>query len=81
MPFSVACRSDVIENPIDADVGSILGWAFPSAYGGAIGLIDTIGAEQFVAECDLLRDRYGGRFDAPVSLREMAGHGAAFYEE
>ncbi|MDG2034420.1 MAG: 3-hydroxyacyl-CoA dehydrogenase NAD-binding domain-containing protein [Rhodospirillales bacterium] len=76
-----AIEEGVIESPMDADIGSILGWAFPSAYGGVIGLIDTIGTTQFVAECDILRDQYGGRYEAPGRLRDMAGRGAAFYSE
>ncbi|MCY3703123.1 MAG: 3-hydroxyacyl-CoA dehydrogenase family protein, partial [Rhodospirillales bacterium] len=57
-----AMEEGVIENPIDADVGSVLGWAFPSAYGGVIGLIDTIGPAEFVAACDEIKARFGGRF-------------------
>ena len=76
-----AIEEGVIENSIDADIGSVLGWAFPSAYGGVIGLIDTIGTAKFVADCDVLRDLYGGRFDVPEQLRNMAKRDACFYSE
>ena len=76
-----AIEEGVVENSIDADIGSVLGWAFPSAYGGVIGLIDTIGTAKFVADCDVLRDLYGGRFDVPEQLRNMAKRDACFYSE
>ena len=76
-----AIEEGVIENPMDADIGSVLGWAFPSAYGGVIGLIDTIGTAKFVADCNVLKDLYGGRFDVPGRLRDMADRGDAFYSE
>ena len=76
-----AIEEGVIENPMDADIGSVLGWAFPSAYGGVIGLIDTIGAAKFVADCDIFKDLYGGRFDVPGLLRDMVDRGDVFYSE
>ena len=76
-----AIEEGVIENPMDADIGSVLGWAFPSAYGGVIGLIDTIGAAKFVADCDIFKDLYGGRFDVPGLLRDMVDRGNVFYSE
>jgi len=74
-----AMEEGVIENPIDADVGSVLGWAFPSAYGGVIGLIDTVGPAEFVAACDEMKARFGGRFEAPAMLRDMARRGQLFF--
>ena len=71
----------MIENPIDADVGSVLGWAFPSAYGGVIGLVHTHGISQFVAECDALKNEFGGRFEAPQLLLDMAGRNDTFFQD
>ena len=66
---------------MDADIGSVLGWAFPSAYGGVIGMIDTIGAAKFVADFDIFKDLYGGRFGVPGLLRDMVDRGDVFYSE
>ena len=74
-----AIEEGVIEDPIDADVGAVLGWAFPAAYGGVIGYIETIGLARFVAECDELRDRFGGRFEVPALLHSMADRGEHFF--
>jgi 3-hydroxyacyl-CoA dehydrogenase / enoyl-CoA hydratase / 3-hydroxybutyryl-CoA epimerase len=66
------CVNEGIVTPVDADVGSLLGWGFPAVLGGAISQIDTIGARRFVAECDRLAQRYGPRFNVPDALRAMA---------
>lgn len=76
-----AIEEGVIEDAIDADVASVLGWAFPSSYGGVIGLIDTIGSAQFLTECDELKDKFGGRFEAPAIIRDMADRGMSFFSE
>jgi 3-hydroxyacyl-CoA dehydrogenase/enoyl-CoA hydratase/3-hydroxybutyryl-CoA epimerase len=69
----------VVTDPRDADVGSIMGWGFPAARGGAISQIDMVGIEAFVAECDRLAQAYGPRFSPPQSLRERAARGESFY--
>jgi 3-hydroxyacyl-CoA dehydrogenase/enoyl-CoA hydratase/3-hydroxybutyryl-CoA epimerase len=59
----------------DADVGSILGWGFPSALGGVVSQVDTIGIARFVAECDRMAQLYGSRFLPPPDLRDRAARG------
>tara|TARA_B100000315_G_scaffold260373_1_gene321214 strand:+ start:5506 stop:7632 length:2127 start_codon:yes stop_codon:yes gene_type:complete len=76
-----ALEEGIIGNPIDADVGSVIGWAFPAAHGGVIGYINTIGTKQFVAECDELAEQFGGRFVAPDKLRKMADNDETFYTD
>ena len=44
-------------------------------------MIDTIGAAKFVADCDIFKDLYGGRFDVPGLLRDMVDRGNVFYSE
>ena len=74
-----AIEDGVIENAIDADIGSVLGWAFPSAHGGVIGLIETIGISQFMADCDELKGLFGGRFEVPKLLRDMNDRNEKFF--
>ncbi len=69
----------VVTDVRDADVGAILGWGFAPYTGGPLSLIDTIGAAQFVAECDRLAAKYGTRFTPNDLLREMAAAGDTFY--
>lgn len=67
----------VIINAPDADIGSILGWGFPTWTGGTLSLIETVGLAEFVAECDRMHQAYGPRFAVPDSLRALAENGEA----
>ena len=60
----------VVPEPADADVGSILGWGFPPWTGGTLSLIDTVGIDAFVAECERMAEQYGPRFQPSDWLRE-----------
>ena len=74
-------EEQVLTDPRDGDVGSILGWGFPPYTGGAVSFIDFVGVGKFVEECDRLSETYGERFTPCVSLREMAAAGGAFYPD
>ncbi|MCA0205431.1 MAG: enoyl-CoA hydratase/isomerase family protein [Proteobacteria bacterium] len=74
-----AMEEGILANATDADVGSVLGWMFPRGFGGVLSYVDTIGARRFVAECDALAAAYGGRFEAPQSLRDMAARDGRFH--
>ena len=69
----------VLARPIDGDVGAVIGWGYPAGLGGPFSYIDRLGAAAFVAECDALAERFGGRFEAPQLLRSMAAKGERFY--
>ena len=72
-------EENVVTDPRDADVGSILGWGFAPWTGGPVSLIDSVGAAKFVETCDRLAQRYGPRFAPPQLLRDMAARGETFY--
>ncbi|MEL7297472.1 MAG: 3-hydroxyacyl-CoA dehydrogenase NAD-binding domain-containing protein [Pseudomonadota bacterium] len=79
---TVRCLDEgVITHPADGDIGSILGWGFPPYTGGTLSLIETVGLQAFVDECDRLAKAYGERFDVPDSLRQRAKSGVGFYAE
>ena len=69
----------VVENPRDADVGSILGWGFAPSRGGTVSQIHSVGVSKFVAECDRLAQKHGARFAPPKMLRDMAAQSKSFY--
>ena len=71
-------EENVVTDPRDADVGSIMGWGFPPARGGVISQIDMLGVDNFVAACDRLAQAHGARFNPPALLRSMAKQGKAF---
>ena len=72
-------QEGVITDPREADVGSILGFGFAPYTGGALSYIDFMGAKDFVALCERLRDRHGDRFAPPRILQDMAASGGTFY--
>jgi 3-hydroxyacyl-CoA dehydrogenase / enoyl-CoA hydratase / 3-hydroxybutyryl-CoA epimerase len=73
-----ALEDGVVASSADADLGSVLGWAFPSYTGGVASYIDHVGAKKFVREADELATRFGERFKAPSSLRAAADANAKF---
>lgn len=74
-----AMAEGVLIDPADGDVGSILGVGFPAYLGGPFSMMDTIGIDKVVAECDRLAARYGAQYAAPQLLRDMAAEGRTFY--
>jgi 3-hydroxyacyl-CoA dehydrogenase/enoyl-CoA hydratase/3-hydroxybutyryl-CoA epimerase len=72
-------EANVLTDPQDGDVGSIMGLGFAPQTGGAISLIDQVGIRKFVAECDDFAKKYGSQFEVPKLLRDMAAKGQSFY--
>lgn len=72
-------EEEVLVDSREGDVGSVLGWGFPTWTGGTLSLIDTVGLDTFVAECDLMTQRCGDRFAPSQWLRERAARNATFY--
>jgi len=77
---TVRCLEDgIVESPVEADMGLVLGLGFPTFRGGALRYIDAIGVSAF---CQLA-DRYShlGPLYAPTErLRTMAAAGQTFYQ-
>ena len=73
-------QEGVLTSAAEGDIGCIFGLGYPPYTGGPLSLIDTIGAESFVAECRRLARRYGPRFAPPRLLRTMAKKGERFYQ-
>ena len=69
----------IVQDPREADVGSILGWGFAPYTGGALSFIDTTGAADFVTRADELAAKYGDQFEVPALLRDMAEKKETFY--
>lgn len=74
-------EEDVITDPMDADVGSIIAWSFPSWTGGTLSLIDTVGIKNFVAECERMAKAYGPRFSPSDWMLERAKSNKLFYND
>ncbi len=70
----------IVEDPREADVGSILAFGFAPYTGGALSYIDGFGAKAFVERADALKADYGDQFAVPQLLRDMAAKDQTFYE-
>ena len=73
-------EDNVIVDPREADVGSILGFGFAPFTGGTLSYIDFMGTKEFVALCHKLEAKYGSRFTPPKLLEDMAKTGETFYQ-
>lgn len=73
-------EENVVTAPEDADLGAIFGWGFAPWTGGPLSMIDTIGVDQFVLECDELEKLHGAVFKVPKLLRNMLDDGKNFYK-
>jgi len=72
-------EENVVVDPREADVGSILGFGFAPFTGGVLSLIDGMGAKAFTARAEELAAAYGPRFAPSAGLKEMASKGETFY--
>jgi len=69
----------VVTDPREADVGSIIGFGFAPFTGGTLSYIDGMGAANFAALCEKLREKYGERFVPPKIVVDMASAQGSFY--
>jgi 3-hydroxyacyl-CoA dehydrogenase/enoyl-CoA hydratase/3-hydroxybutyryl-CoA epimerase len=77
---SARCLEEgVLTHPADGDVGSLLAWGFPSWTGGTLSLIDTVGIQHFVVECERMSKDYGPRFLPSQWLKQRAARGGVFH--
>ncbi|MCB1464423.1 MAG: enoyl-CoA hydratase/isomerase family protein [Nitratireductor sp.] len=77
---AVRCVEEgVIEDPRDADLGSIFGIGFPTYTGGTLSYVDTVGIGKFVERCEALEKAVGERFKASDWLKQRAAEGLSFH--
>jgi 3-hydroxyacyl-CoA dehydrogenase/enoyl-CoA hydratase/3-hydroxybutyryl-CoA epimerase len=69
----------VLKRPIDGDVASVLGWGYPAQLGGVFSFIDQTGAANFVRRAEELAQAFGGRFEPPAMLKDMARDNRTFH--
>ena len=69
---SIRCyEENVITSVNDANLGSILGWGFPSEKGGTLQFVNDYGLINFKNRSHELADKYGDRFNSPKILENM----------
>ncbi|PCH59561.1 MAG: fatty acid oxidation complex subunit alpha FadB, partial [SAR86 cluster bacterium] len=76
---TVRCLEDgIVGSAIEADMGLILGLAFPTFRGGALRYIDSVGVAEFTAIADKYAD-LGALYHPTELMRKMAADGRTFY--
>ena len=66
---SAHCLSEgVIDDQATADLGSVLGIGYPAWTGGALSVIATVGADDFLADCARFARVYGSRFEIGAAI-------------
>lgn len=74
------CLEDnIIENPLDGDIGAIFGLGFPPFKGGPFRYIDTLGLNKAIEMFNTLTSENGERFSTPQILIDKAAKGEIFY--
>jgi 3-hydroxyacyl-CoA dehydrogenase/enoyl-CoA hydratase/3-hydroxybutyryl-CoA epimerase len=68
-----------LDDPREADLGSILGLGFAPFTGGVLSYIDGVGAKAFLSQVQALERKYGPAFKAPQLLIDLATSGETFY--
>ena len=69
---SVRCIEEgVLHRRSDGDLGSTLGWGFPSWTGGTVSYIETVGVDHFISTCQRLAQLHGARFLPPAGLADL----------
>ena len=76
---TIKCYSEgVLTKVADANIGSILGWGFPSFTGGTLQFVNSYGMQNFKNRCEELSENYGERFSCPKLIDEMINNGETF---
>ena len=76
---TIKCYSEgVLTKVADANIGSILGWGFPSFTGVTLQFVNSYGMEYFKNRCKELSENYGERFSCPKLIDEMINNGETF---
>ena len=73
-------EEDVVSRPIDGDLAAVLGWGYPAHLGGVFSYVDRVGAAEFARRAKDYAGRFGGRFEPPAMLLEMAKDNRRFHE-
>jgi 3-hydroxyacyl-CoA dehydrogenase/enoyl-CoA hydratase/3-hydroxybutyryl-CoA epimerase len=69
----------IVTRPIDGDLASVLGWGYPAHLGGVFSYVDRVGAAEFARRAKDYAARFGGRFEPPAMLLDMARDDRRFH--
>jgi 3-hydroxyacyl-CoA dehydrogenase/enoyl-CoA hydratase/3-hydroxybutyryl-CoA epimerase/enoyl-CoA isomerase len=76
---TIRCLEDrIVQSPIEADMGLILGLGFPAFRGGALRYVDSLGLAHFCQTADRYAD-LGPLYKVTDTLRSMAAEDRRYY--
>jgi len=79
---AVMCLQDeIIEDPVQGDIGLIFGTGFAPFRGGPFRYLDTYGIDKYVAMMNGLAEEHGPQFEPAQLLKDMAASGKKFHNE
>ena len=78
---ALCLQENIIESPLDGDIGAVFGLGFPPFRGGPFRYIDSIGAQKVVDILNDLTARFGERFEPAQILLDYAKSGKKFYDK
>ena len=78
---ALCLQENIIESPLDGDIGAVIGLGFPPFRGGPFRYIDSVGAQKVVDILNDLTARFGERFEPAQILLEYAKSGKKFYDK
>ncbi len=77
---AVYCLQDgILQNPVDGDLGAIMGLGFPPFLGGPFRYIDSRSASSITKSMETLQKLHGDRFKPAKPLADHAKNGTLFY--
>ncbi|HNB48796.1 MAG TPA: 3-hydroxyacyl-CoA dehydrogenase NAD-binding domain-containing protein [Chitinophagales bacterium] len=78
---ALCLQENIIESPLDGDIGAVFGLGFPPFRGGPFRYIDSVGAQKVVDILNDLTARFGERFEPAQILLDYAKSGKKFYDK
>eukprot|EP00117_Sycon_ciliatum_P023311 scpid41499/ scgid19850/ Trifunctional enzyme subunit alpha, mitochondrial; 78 kDa gastrin-binding protein; TP-alpha; Long-chain enoyl-CoA hydratase; Long chain 3-hydroxyacyl-CoA dehydrogenase len=77
---AVLClQEDILNSPVDGDIGAVFGLGFPPFLGGPFRYLDSYGAGEYVNLMEGLQAKLGGHFAPAPLLLEHAKSGKKFH--
>jgi len=76
---ALCLQDEIIQNPLDGDIGAVFGLGFPPFRGGPFRYMDTIGTSETLRIMDGLAEKCGPRFAAAQIIRDYDKAGKKFY--
>lgn len=78
---ALCLQEEILQNPVDGDLGAVLGLGFPPFLGGPFRYIDRLGAGEVVGRLKGFEKEHGVRFKPAPILEEYASSGKSFHSD